>query len=117
MNGLKWFLGLTLVASLTTAGHAAHLFRGDGCPSCGHKKCQPEPVTLKVKKHCYYYTDKPICIPSVKGPFQPCCEPPKCGWVRKVRLLKKDEYECEKCGYKWEVPCVCGSDCEKQPCQ
>ena len=113
---MKWILGVTLLISLGASGHAASIFGHDCCPACGHKKklCAPEPVTVKVKKHCYYYHDKPICVPAVKGPFKPCCEPPKCGWVRKVRLLKKDEYECEKCGYKWEAKCGCAPDCEKE---
>ena len=29
-----------------------------------------------------------------------------CGWVRCVKVLEEDEYECEVCGYEWKVKCV-----------
>jgi hypothetical protein len=95
--------GLTPLA----AGHRHHC-----CPECGHKACCPVPVTLKEKKHCYQCECKDICIPGIKSPFAPCCEPPKCGRVRTIKVLKKIEYECEKCGYQWDVKSV-GCDCCK----
>jgi hypothetical protein len=81
------------------------------CPqchqACQHKICVPTPTTLKDEKSCWCIETKEICIPHIRWPWQPCCEPPKCGRVRTVKVLKKVEYECEKCGYKWEIKSAC----------
>jgi len=77
------------------------------CPKCGHKVCCPEPTVEKVKDHYFTFECKDICVPGVKGPFKPCCTPPKCGFVRTVKVLKKVEVECEKCGYEWKVIHTC----------
>lgn len=95
------------VAGIGSLALAAHR-RGHCCPDCGHKTCCPTPVTIKEKKHCFEVECKDVCIPAVKGPFAPCCEPPPCGRVRTVNVLKKVEYECERCGYKWHVSTVQG---------
>jgi hypothetical protein len=82
------------------------------CPECGNKQCVPTPTILKEKKTAYQCECKDICIPGIKGPFASCCEPPSCGRVRTIKVLKKVEYECQKCGYKWDVKTV-GCDCCK----
>jgi len=78
------------------------------CESQGCKTCRLHVETLKVKKHCFHVECKEICIPPVRFPWQKCCEL-KCGKIKTVRVLKKNEYTCEKCGYKWTVECQCGS--------
>ena len=100
-------LGLGYASVLMAGGHhGCHC-----CPECDNPVCQPTPVTVKVSKHCWEVECKQICIPAFKGPWAPCCEEPKCGRVRTVKILKKVPYECEKCGYKWEVKCL--DCCEK----
>jgi len=69
------------------------------CCSHGCKTCRLHVETLKVKKHC---------IPPVRFPWQKCCEL-KCGKIKTVRVLKKHEYTCEKCGYKWDIENLCGA--------
>ncbi len=86
------------------------------CPQCDHKVCVPVPETVKEKKHCWTVECKDICIPHVKWPWQSCCEPPKCGKVRTIKVLKKVEYECESCGYKWDIKTV-GCSCEGAGCK
>lgn len=89
------------------------------CPSCNHT-CH---VTIEpdVKdKYCWNVECKPVCIPSIRFPWQSCCEAPKCGKVIMVRKLKIHEYECPTCKCKWNVneicpPCGCNS-CGQQPC-
>jgi hypothetical protein len=76
------------------------------CPECG-EECCPQPTTIKEKKHCWEVECKNICIPAIKWWWQDCCELPMCGRVRTIKTLKKVEYECEKCGYKWEAPQSC----------
>ena len=76
--------------------------------SQGCKTCRMHVETLKVKKHCYYIECKDICIPPVRFPWQKCCDL-KCGKIKTVRVLKKHNYTCEKCGYKWTVECNCDS--------
>jgi hypothetical protein len=98
-------LNCGLTASLLAGGR----HRADCCPQCDHCICQPTPITVKVPQHYWEIESKKICIPHVTWPWAPCCQPPKCGRVRTIHVLKKVPYECEKCGYKWEVNCVeCG---------
>ena len=75
---------------------------GHCCPEC-HAICVPTPEQQTEKKHCWQVECRAVCIPAIKWPWQPCCEEPKCGKVRTVKVLKKVEYQCEHCGYKWEV--------------
>ena len=95
------------IATCYSAGIVPHLHT---CPQCNQpckcKLCEPTPTTEKDKKHCWCIETKDVCIPHIRWPWQPCCEPPKCGRVRTVKVLKKVEYECEKCGYKWEIKCA-----------
>ncbi len=84
---------------------------------CSHgcKTCRLYVETLKVKKHCFNIECKDICIPPVRFPWQKCCEL-KCGKIKTVRVLKKHEYTCEKCGYKWDVENLCGA-CSTGNCE
>jgi hypothetical protein len=92
--------GLLFLVLCSVAAAGQH---GHGCPTCGCKVCQPVPGTVKEKKHCWEVECKEICIPLARLPWEPCCAAPKCGKVKTVKVLKKIDYECEKCGYKWEV--------------
>lgn len=85
------------------------------CESQGCKSCRLHVETLKVKKSCFYVECKEICIPPVRFPWQKCCEL-KCGKVKTVRVLKKHDYTCEKCGYKWTVDDLCGA-CTTGKCE
>jgi hypothetical protein len=112
-DALLWLASAAMVAlgsgPVVLAGHHHdHVC----CPDCGNKVCMATPTTIKDKKTAYSCECKDICIPGVKGPFAPCCEPPSCGRVRTIKVLKKTEYECARCGYKWEVKSV-GCDCCK----
>jgi hypothetical protein len=98
-------LSIASTSSLALAG----IFGGGDCccPDCGHKVCQPKQETIKEKKHCWDVECKDICIPKAKWPWESCCEP-KCAKVKTIKVLKKVEYECEKCHTKWEVlSCGC----------
>jgi len=97
----------TAVFALGLGGHC-----NDCCPDCGHKVCQPITETVKEKKHCWDVECKDICIPKAKWPWESCCEP-KCARVKTIKVLKKVEYECEKCGTKWEV---IGCGCQPGSC-
>jgi hypothetical protein len=95
---------LVLISSVVFAGHCCNT-----CPKCDYGVCEPVLTEIGVKKHCWQVECKPVCIPAFKWWWEPCCEPPPCGKVRNIKTLKKVEYECKKCGYKWEATCVvCG---------
>lgn len=113
MNHYVRSFALLLVATLFGLTLAEPTFAAkphgcDRCPKCSTKVCRPEPTKEKEEKYCWEVECKEICIPHFKWPWAPCCEPPKCGRVRTVKVLEKKEYECEKCRYKWEiVDCGC----------
>lgn len=98
---------LALFATVALAGPG----RCPTCPQCEHKICVPTPEVVKEKKHCWQVECKDICIPAIRWPWQSCCSPRKCGQVKTIKVLEKVDYECEKCGYKWEIKRV-GCDCE-----
>lgn len=117
------YLGIVLLAVTTMLIGGNQNFANPGTPCCdqangacgsssycsrGCKYCQLHVETLKVKKHCYNIECKDICIPPVRFPWQKCCEL-KCGKIKTVRVLKKHEYKCDKCGYKWTVECSCNA--------
>ena len=101
-------IAIGILLSLALLGSAVWAAGGAcaKCPRCENRICVPERVTVKEKKHCWEVECKEICIPGFKGPWQSCCEPPACGRVRTVKELKKVEYECERCGYRWEPACA-----------
>jgi hypothetical protein len=106
MTYLRIFtLAILAAGCLATSAIGGH--GGDCCANCGHKVCVAVPAPIKTKQHCFEVTCKDVCIPAVKGPRVPCCEPPACGRVRTVKVLKKIEYECEHCGYKWHIQAAC----------
>jgi hypothetical protein len=103
-------LGAGLVGLGST--HATQAEHAHCCPDCGHKQCCPTPAVVKEKKTIYSCQCKDICIPGIKGPFAPCCEAPSCGRVRTIKVLRKMEIECQKCGYKWDVKSVGCQSCK-----
>jgi hypothetical protein len=87
------------------------------CRHCGSQHCQcelicrPQKVSLAEEKSLWKVTCEYVCIPGFRFPWEcrqkQCgCEPLVCGTVRAVNVLEKEEYECETCGYEWEVTCV-----------
>ncbi|MFK7777476.1 MAG: hypothetical protein QM501_05070 [Gimesia sp.] len=119
---MKYF-GIVLLAITVTSIGFQQNFANSQTPRCdqsqtacaascnesqGCKTCRLHVETLKVKKYCFTIECKDICIPPVRFPWQKCCEL-KCGKIKTVRVLKKHNYTCEKCGYKWTVDCQCGS--------
>jgi hypothetical protein len=98
---LALVIGLSAVMSAASGGS----IQGKHCPQCDHSVCHAVPETTKQEKHCWQVECKEICIPAIKWPWSPCCEPPRCGKVKMVKVLKKVEYECERCGYRWEIQC------------
>lgn len=109
--------------------------------SCCEPVCCPKRVTEKEKKHCWCVKSEFVCIPFFRLPWEcckcptdcsckDCCDGgagcaagcgrgtcgPVCGWVRCINVLEKKEYECEKCGYEWEVKCVRRSGGRCSPC-
>lgn len=105
MRNSRLYLVLAVLIALSTAfsGAVAGIIQGKHCPNCHHSVCHPVPEMTKEKQHCWKVECKEICIPAIKWPWSPCCEPPRCGKVKMVKVLKKVEYECERCGYKWEI--------------
>ncbi|HEX5105394.1 MAG TPA: hypothetical protein VFV87_16360 [Pirellulaceae bacterium] len=98
---------LLAAGSLAVTASAGGIIQGHNCPHCGHHQpCPAVPVTIKEKKHCWQVECKNFCIPPIKWPWDHCCEP-GCGKVKTVKVLKKIEYECARCGYEWEAPSVC----------
>ena len=115
-----WLAQLALATSAVRAGdgHAAGCGVGHGhgckaivCPNCYCElKCEQE----AEMKSCFEVECKAICIPRMCMPWEKCCKP-KCAKVKYVRTLKKVEYECHKCKYKFEPVCVdgCGAKGDK----
>jgi hypothetical protein len=102
------------------------------CHRCGSTNCEcemvccPQKVTETVKKPFWKVTCEYVCIPGFRFPWE-CCHDKLackcreflvCGSVRAVNVLEEDEYECEVCGYKWEVKCVrCNGEARNNDCQ
>jgi hypothetical protein len=105
----RWarYLGTLVVAALLLQlGVAlASAKGGHGCPLCGCAVCRPVETIVKEKKHCWEVECKTICIPAIRWPWTDCCQPP-CGKAKTVKVLKKVEYECARCGYEWELQAV-----------
>ena len=83
------------------------LLLGSGCCAtrcCSYgKTCSPEIKATEVKHNCYCDTCKDICIPAVRFPWEDCCAPLRCGYVRSVKQLTKWEYKCASKEVKWNV--------------
>ena len=92
------------------------------CPNCEHV-CNVTISLEKVKHHCYMVECKKICIPPITFPWQigcdtgcncpnkGCPESAKDAKIKTVRVLKKFEFECERCKYKWTPACdKCGCE-------
>jgi hypothetical protein len=107
----RWNWSLAIVIAMVAAGVLAGNVTstsaargGDGrcaCPGCG-TVCCPRVERGSEKKHCWEVECEEICVPAIRWPWLPCCEPLKCGYTRTVRKLKKVEYECPVCKYTWE---------------
>ena len=100
-------------------------------PACPQCHCEVTTEEGKVKKHCYEVECEQICIPRVRIPWHllgqafsnrskcdTCntgdCSQKPCGEVRTIRVLKKKEYECKVCKYKWTPVCnvgCCDTEC------
>lgn len=110
---LTLFLMLAVALAAAMTASAGGIIQGRHCPHCGHHQpCPAVPVTIKEKKHCWQVVCENICIPAIRWPWEDCCTPPRCGKVKTIKVLKKIEYECEKCGYEWQAPDVCPCQCE-----
>ena len=84
------------------------------CSACG-KTCVPELVKTDKTKTCFNVVCKDICIPKVTFPWQKCCTP-QSGKVISVRELKKVEYKCPSCEYKWNIVSTGCSECGTAAC-
>jgi hypothetical protein len=100
----------TLLMPLGFAGAAG--VHGHDCPHCGCGVCMPVETVVKERKHCWEIECKQVCVPGIKWPWDKCCEPPRSGPVKTVKVLKRVEYECEKCGYQWEIQAAGCKTCE-----
>lgn len=88
------------------AGH-----RGVFCPHCG-EACYPTVTKGKETRHYFEVEAKEICIPKVRFPWEAGakgkvggkdgCATPKCGHLKTVHVLVKQEYECSVCKYSWD---------------
>ncbi|WP_146453141.1 hypothetical protein [Bythopirellula polymerisocia] len=82
------------------------------CRHCRSTTCTCEPVCCPKnvigteEKSCWKVACEYVCVPGFRFPWDKCCGP-VCGWVRRVNVLEEHKYECETCGYEWEVKCVC----------
>jgi hypothetical protein len=83
------------------------------CPRC-QVRCVPSREIEQRERTAYDVECKWICVPKIRFPWEPCCQP-QCAWVRKVKVLKKTEYECPHCKYKWTAVCDCPA-CQGGPC-
>ncbi|MHB0955469.1 MAG: hypothetical protein ACYC0X_03730 [Pirellulaceae bacterium] len=113
---MRWPIALTIL--IGTLGMSFRAQAGDDevcCPNC-HHVCQFSWEKEKVTKHCWRTECKPICIPTITFPWQDGCAP-KCARVKYVNVLKKHEYECERCKYKFTPVCTeCGYHADKCRC-
>ncbi len=76
--------------------------------SCCEPVCCPKRIEGQEEKSCWKVAGEYVCVPGFRFPWDKCCGP-KCGWVRCVNVLEEHKYECDTCGYEWEVKYVCTS--------
>ncbi len=108
---LIWAIHVTTLpapAPAAECGGAAGCHCHVQCPQC-QAYCKVSVEKEKVKHYCWEVECETICIPRVHFPWECAC-PPKCARVKTVRVLKKEEYECEECKYKW-TPVTTGCGC------
>jgi len=105
--------------------------------------CCAKKVTEKVKRHRWHVKPELVCIPGFRfecnwfekhrGKDGKCCDrctdssgscgcsesaAPTCGRVRCIKVLEKENYTCDECGYEWEVKCVrSGGRCQRSKCR
>lgn len=98
-------LGL-LTSQTAFAGHG-HKSDKVRCPDCNYV-CQLTKEQVTETKHCYDVECKPVCVPPITFPWERgsgkgkgLATPKRCGKVKVVRVLVKEEYECTKCKCKW----------------
>ncbi len=110
------FAAIVLLAQRAEAAHPHPKIK---CPNCC-KTCVGLPERVKIEKECWEVECKEICIPQITFPWEKCCAAPRCGKVISVKTLKRHQYECEGCGYKWswdKTPCCgagnCGTNCSQ----
>ncbi|MGH7127839.1 MAG: hypothetical protein ACREIV_04685 [Planctomycetaceae bacterium] len=85
------------------------------CPSCGCQMCYPDVSVTKETRHCWEVEHEAICIPPIRFPWSRC-RPLECGRVRVVHVLKREEYEVDRCDYQWKVLCEqCGFSAGEEP--
>ena len=75
-------------------------------PCCCEPVCCPKQIVEKEEKSSWKVACEYVCVPGFRYPWDKCCGP-VCGWVRCVNVLEEHKYECDTCGYEWEVKCVC----------
>ncbi len=103
---------------------------------CGRDVCCLKMEQEQVTKHCWDVECKKICVPPITFPWEgsglslfkgfgkscsckegrcPKCTTRRCGKVRSIRVLKREQYEVTKCQCKWEVrrlpACRCDGAC------
>jgi hypothetical protein len=75
---------------------------------------------VQEKKTCFDVEEKAICIPPITFPWEKsqgkgkggdCAVGPRCGKVKIVRVLVKQQYECAQCKYTWTAVSLCGDRC------
>lgn len=108
-----WLLAMFCMFSavpLVNVGHGSGP-KHNCCPDCGRSVCRLVREPVADEKYCYQVECKQLCIPKIRWPWQSCCDAPQCGRVKTVKVLKRVEYECEACGYRWELqPAPCGGN-------
>lgn len=116
----------TLFALIVSVFAAACIaVAGDGscvglCPTCGEKVCVTSAKPGKETRDCWEVECVEVCIPPVRFPWECCdrracdccdacgpCVSDKCGQVRCVRRLRKEEYECDVCEYEHTIVFRC----------
>ncbi len=81
--------------------------------TCCEPVCCPKRVEDKEEKTCWKVVSELVCVPGFRFPWEKCCGP-VCGWVRCVNVLEEHKYECDTCGYEWEVKYVCTNRSSKR---
>ena len=103
----RCLLSLTtaVVLAVCPAGHS----HADNtcCPACNYA-CEVSTEVVQEKQTCFDVEEKAICIPPITLPWErskgkggDSAVGTRCGKVKIVRVLVKQEYECARCKYTW----------------